>query len=324
MAQVTNIGNHIINDRWFFSNRLLSTRSLVLDRWVIESSVDCDVMSTACNLTSRPMNENGEEKPTSVNHTSSYERCLSHPEEGSTLSNIRLSFVGFQRERTPSTLVPGTDPNAVAENATNVDVFDEIHSTRFSSVLEETKSQLMDNLPILTEEMISCAIVHAFSDNIEHPDRRGKSLDVPRRCLKKAEAWVKDRQGSFDKEQAIQFLRGSLRRIFLCIRDNDLSAQQAVQIVLHIAEMLGLREEDNLIEDQDHPPGSPEISSLVCVNEQADSPRCVMKHISYHEYREKIMKLGKRTESHKETTLCRIFLADFKDIFRADLRNFQK
>jgi hypothetical protein len=257
--------------------------------------MDCDFMSIFNgNLPSFPMTENGEENPVFGKNTP-VEHSHLNPKERVDLSNIRLSFVGFQRERTACTSRAGNESEAELENTSDIDLFDEIHSTRFSSVLEETKTQLVEYLPILTEEMISCAIIHAFSDNIEYTDHRGKSLDAPRRCLKNTESWINHRQGSVDKKQAIQFLQESLHTIFLCIRDNDLSAQHAVQIVLEIAAMLGLLEDINLTEDQDHPPGSPEPFSL---EKQNDSPRCVMKHTSYHEYRKKLVTRGQRAESH--------------------------
>lgn len=171
----------------------------------------------------------------------SQEMQYAMPEED--LVCFRLSLAGLHGTTSSSYSNSSCHTNSCDEQR------DELHSHRFSSVLEDARSQLVGALPQITEEMVSRAIIHAFASDRKgtrgrfclHPFRDEYQEEVDQ--VWKAEKWIQENtQEELNEELVLLFLQECLNDIFLLIRNEDLvSADQALRIVLSVGAVLGLQ-----------------------------------------------------------------------------------
>jgi hypothetical protein len=157
----------------------------------------------------------------------------------------RLSMVGLSSGGLSSSTTAGAEPA------------DELYSERYSSMLDTLRSQLMDCLP-QTEEMISRAIIQAFfsdcsssshddmyssssgSCGVDNRDQQMMEADA----LWEAREWVSlnvDVAPRPDvQELALRFMQKQIEGVFVRVRNDDISSEEAARQLLSVAAVLGL------------------------------------------------------------------------------------
>ena len=170
---------------------------------------------------------------------SNREMMYAMPEED--LSCFRLSLVGLQSTSSSCS-------NSSCRTSSCDEQRDELHSNRFSSVLEAARSQLVEALPQITEDMVSRAIIHAFASDkknsrgrfCEHPFRDVYQEEVDQ--VWRAEKWLQKHRNETTKETVLSFLQECLNDVFLLIRNEDLvSPDQALRILLSVGAILRMQ-----------------------------------------------------------------------------------
>jgi hypothetical protein len=122
---------------------------------------------------------------------------------------------------------------------------DELYSGRYSAMIDTLRNQLMECLP-QTESMFSRSIIHAFSSSYtqaSYSDDRS-SLDTGNSktaadLVQEAREWVALQLGSTPADRE-QYLQEQMDAVFAHVRNQELSSDDALQIVLGIASVLGL------------------------------------------------------------------------------------
>jgi hypothetical protein len=148
---------------------------------------------------------------------------------------FRLSMVGF------NPMTSGED-----------EISDELHSDLYSNSLTTLRNQIVSFLP-QTEEMVSRAIINAFFveespkcepasifSNMDDVD--GSQIEVD--YMYEALSWVRRNVTVAPRvdiaDVQLQFLQRCIDNIFLLIRSEQLNSNEAAQVVLSVASVLGL------------------------------------------------------------------------------------
>jgi hypothetical protein len=117
---------------------------------------------------------------------------------------------------------------------------DELYSERYSSPLDGLRSQLLECLP-QTESMVSRSIIRAFSSDCTQATRSDSSSLDTSSCKKiadlvqEAREWVVLQLDSADSEQ---YLQEQMDEVFVRVRNQEISTDDASQIVFGIASVL--------------------------------------------------------------------------------------
>jgi hypothetical protein len=160
-----------------------------------------------------------------------------------TEQGFRLSMVGF---------------NSWASGEDRIN--DELHSDLYSNSLTSLRNQIITRLP-QTEEMVSRAIINAFfvdAQSYEHSYtfRSLEEMDCNRieadymydaRCWLRLNVDIAPRPDIEDL--SLQFLQRCIENIFLLIRNEDINSDEAAQIVMSVAQILGLQFSVNIETD---------------------------------------------------------------------------
>lgn len=154
------------------------------------------------------------------------------------LVDLRLSLAGLQ---------PGVSlsrQSSKRSSSHDDELLDELHSSDpYSSVIEKLRLQLGECLPAIDEEMISKAVIHAFSTD----PKSGKTepaldkFQIEVELLCEAQKWVHQHLQGRDERAQQDFLQECLNKVFLQIHLEQLSScQRALRIIMSIAIILGL------------------------------------------------------------------------------------
>lgn len=138
-------------------------------------------------------------------------------------------------------------------------IHDELHSELYTPVLESLRLQITSFLP-QTEEMVSRSIINAFfvdsnslrsessllSDRTRERRKEGKdSYQAEVDYLLDAQKWVKAEGSQMPHSQyedlALGFFQKRIDEIFVLIRDEKLTSDEAARILLSVATVLGLK-----------------------------------------------------------------------------------
>jgi RNA recognition motif. (a.k.a. RRM, RBD, or RNP domain) len=176
---------------------------------------------------------------------------LNDSDEVDALSGFRLSLVGLY------TLSRGLSSSHSSKSSD--DHRDELHSNRYSSVLETVRSTLILCVPQVTEVMISRAIIKAFADS--SVDGRIRSsfeseVEYQRKYQDEADLFceafefVQSRQNQTNEKyqkDIKQFLQSILDETFLKIRHEEItSSNEVLQTMLSIMSILGLKVDESI------------------------------------------------------------------------------
>jgi hypothetical protein len=131
-------------------------------------------------------------------------------------------------------LTPRTQPESSPSSKSHDEHRDELHSNLYSSVLEAVRTALVANIPQITDEMISRAIINAFADsNLDRCSHDSSESDckyhdncqnvVNRMCM--AYNFMNGRHNQLWKKNKVkQFLQTLLDETFLQIRREELTS----------------------------------------------------------------------------------------------------
>lgn len=171
-------------------------------------------------------------------------RHRSHSADGDGLVGLRLALAGFQ----PAGGVlsrQSSRPTSSNDDA----LLDELHSDPYSLVIEKLRLQLSDCLPAIDEEMISKAVINAFSTYPSSDDDElyTDKLQIEVELLCKAFQWIQIHSGASDESAQQEFLQQCLDKVFLQIRRQHLaSSSRALRIILNVCSILGLEIDDSV------------------------------------------------------------------------------
>jgi hypothetical protein len=167
-----------------------------------------------------------------------------HSNRGDDLG-YRLSMVGLSSGGLSSDGAAGAEP------------VDELHSELYSPMLESLRRQLTDCLP-QTEEMISRAIIQAFFSDCSsssHDDMHSSSsgscgIDNRDQQVMEADAlWEAREWVSLNvdvaprpdvQELALSYMQKQIEGVFVRVRNDDISSEEAARQLLSVAAVLGL------------------------------------------------------------------------------------
>lgn len=136
---------------------------------------------------------------------------------------------------------------------------DELHSDIYSPVFESLRAQIVERLP-QCEEMVSRSIINAFFfDSFSQESfslcsvEEADPYQVEADCVSEAYAWIKlngDLIPPSDAEDlAMWFLRKRVDDIFIRMRNEELSSDDAARVVLSMAAVLGLTFASSFVQD---------------------------------------------------------------------------
>lgn len=162
------------------------------------------------------------------------------------LVGVRLSLAGLQ----PVNL---SRQNSRFSSSCDDELLDELHSDLYSSVIEKLRLELVDCLPCVDEEMVSKAIIYAFStepsSKAEHLSNKYQ-VEVDHLC--EAHRWAREHRRCRDEAAEQDFLQSCLNKVFLQIHQEQLSScNRALRILISVATILGLGIDDSVYVPQD-------------------------------------------------------------------------
>lgn len=148
---------------------------------------------------------------------------------------FRLSMAGFSQQAGPS-----------------IEVVDELHSDLYSPILESLRQLIAEVLPQL-EDMVSRAIINAFY--VDHAasfeglslsssssfDKEPHQVEVE--ALLEARKFSTDTKsgGQSDDERRLSFMQKQVDDVFIRVRNEELSSEEAARILISVASLIGLR-----------------------------------------------------------------------------------
>jgi len=161
------------------------------------------------------------------------------------LVGVRLSLAGLK---------PSADTDLSRQSskhsssACDDELLDELHSDPYSSVIERLRLQLGDCLPAVDEEMVSKAVIYAFST--DPPSRESEPIDkyqVEVELLRETQQWAHQHRRGRDESAEQDFLQECLNKVFLHIHQHHLSScKHALRIFTSIATILQLEIADSV------------------------------------------------------------------------------
>ena len=170
-------------------------------------------------------------------------RNRSHSADADDLVGLRLSLAGFKPAGVLSR--QGSRPTSSYDDA----LLDELHSDPYSSVIEKLRLQLRDCLPAIGEEMISKAVINAFSTYPSSDDAEPYTdkLQIEVELLCEAHQWIHQHLGATDESAQQEFLQQCLDKVFLHIRRENLaSSSRTLRIILNVCSILGLEIDESV------------------------------------------------------------------------------
>jgi len=161
---------------------------------------------------------------------------------------VRLSLAGLQ---------PGVNLSRQSSRQSSShddELLDELHSDQYCSVIEKLRLQLGDCIPAVDEEMISKAVIHAFSSEPcsgkSEPEIDKYQVEVD--LLWEAHQWAHQHSQGRDERAEQDFLQECLNKTFLQIhRERLSSSNRALRILVGVGTILGLEIEDSVYRPQD-------------------------------------------------------------------------
>jgi hypothetical protein len=128
-------------------------------------------------------------------------------------------------------------------------VMDELHSDLYSPVLESLRRNIQYYLP-QAEQDVSLAITNAFFTDassllsIDSPAQNTLPLmdafQLETNYIWKALSTMRERKSKFDADTCSRFLRSCIEDVVLCIRNEQLTSEEATRVILSIASVLNL------------------------------------------------------------------------------------
>jgi transcriptional regulator of met regulon len=170
-------------------------------------------------------------------------RHRSNSADADNLVGRRLSLAGFQ----PAGVLSRQSSRPTSSN--DDALLDELHSDPYSLVIEKLRLQLRDCLPAIDEEMISKAVINAFSTYPSSDDAElyTDKLQIEVELLCEAHQWILQHLGATDEYAQQEFLQKCLDKVFLQIRRENLaSSSRALRIILNVCTILGLEIDDSV------------------------------------------------------------------------------
>lgn len=190
-----------------------------------------------------------------VSRTFPQEFCLDEPErvdspDADALVRVRLSLVGLQS-------VGGnvSRQSSARSSACDDELLDGLHSDPYASVIEKLRLQLSDCLPGVDEEMISKAVIYAFSTNCSPTSKSEAGFDKYQMevdLICEAHRWVLQYYRNRDERAEQEFFQECLNKIFLEIQNHHISScSRALGILISVATILGIEIDDAFYVPQD-------------------------------------------------------------------------